>query len=406
LVISRQQSIMTWLQPNSRIFEDEQGGLSRNQVQAHDMLSFPGSFHFFLYTQQPLALAEINSTNQQLRIEGNVFTQYVLIVPENSKEEKMRIKYILVGVVIGALCTTAAVALAGTAGTLEPAVDPANTFSYTLEDIYNRLDDGTEGAPSGWVEPVAGPAPTGHTLSETMALAPQRDDTNGVVAAEVAQGKTFWGLNANAGEWGLQTGTAPVAGVPKTGQTECYKSASPWGTCTCGDADCPSGQDGDLEMGVEWPNPRFTDNQDGTVTDNMTGLIWLQNANCDEAKTWADALTWANGLYDGCGSCGGTNNDCNLSDGSSAGDWRLPNRFELESLLHLGVPSPNVPDTVGTGQWSEGDPFTNIQSSFYWSSTTNADNMEKARRLRLYDGYLLADDKTNTNYVWAVRGGQ
>ena len=39
-------------------------------------------------------------------------------------------------------------------------------------------------------------------------------------------------------------------------------------------------------LGVEWPNPRFTDNGDGTVTDNLTGLIWLKDANCFGQKTW------------------------------------------------------------------------------------------------------------------------
>jgi hypothetical protein len=43
--------------------------------------------------------------------------------------------------------------------------------------------------------------------------------------------------------------------VFKTGQTTSYRS----------------GDDGDLEKGVTWPNPRFTDNSDGTVTDNLTG---------------------------------------------------------------------------------------------------------------------------------------
>ena len=33
-----------------------------------------------------------------------------------------------------------------------------------------------------------------------------------------------------------------------------------------------------IQVGVPWPNPRFTDNGDGTVTDNLTGLIWLKNA--------------------------------------------------------------------------------------------------------------------------------
>ena len=53
------------------------------------------------------------------------------------------------------------------------------------------------------------------------------------------------------------TGPAPV---PKTGQTE-----------SLADHD-----DGYYKKGVEWPNPRFIDNGDGTVTDKLTGLLWLK----------------------------------------------------------------------------------------------------------------------------------
>ncbi len=53
------------------------------------------------------------------------------------------------------------------------------------------------------------------------------------------------------------------APVPKTGQT------TPYG----------AGDDGALQKGVAWPTPRFTDSENGTVTDNLTGLIWLKNAN-------------------------------------------------------------------------------------------------------------------------------
>ena len=52
--------------------------------------------------------------------------------------------------------------------------------------------------------------------------------------------------------------------VPKTGQTTSYAT----------------GDDGDLERGAALVTPRFTDNLDGTVTDNQTGLIWLKDANC------------------------------------------------------------------------------------------------------------------------------
>jgi len=47
-----------------------------------------------------------------------------------------------------------------------------------------------------------------HTLDEIMALAPVVDDTTGASAAEVAGGKTFWGLTT--GGWGVSSGTAAV----------------------------------------------------------------------------------------------------------------------------------------------------------------------------------------------------
>ena len=70
----------------------------------------------------------------------------------------------------------------------------------------------------------------------------------------------------------LATNGCPLypAPVPKTGQTTSYTT----------------GDDGDLEMGVPWPSPRFTDKGDGTVTDNLTGLIWLKDANCFGGRTW------------------------------------------------------------------------------------------------------------------------
>ena len=40
------------------------------------------------------------------------------------------------------------------------------------------------------------------------------------------------------------------------------------------------GDDGSVQAGVAWPSPRFTDNLDATVTDELTGLMWLKDANC------------------------------------------------------------------------------------------------------------------------------
>ncbi len=64
------------------------------------------------------------------------------------------------------------------------------------------------------------------------------------------------------------------AAVWRTGQTACYSSGGALVPCA------GTSQDGDIQAGATWPMPRFTDNSDGTVTDNLTGLTWLKNANC------------------------------------------------------------------------------------------------------------------------------
>jgi hypothetical protein len=170
--------------------------------------------------------------------------------------------------------------------------------------------------------------------------------------------------------------------VPKTKQTICYSPEVPWGEIDCAD----TGQDGDLQKGVEWPNPRFTDNLDGTVTDHLTGLIWLKDANCFGERTWGEALSDCNGLADA---------SCGLSDGSSPGAWRLPNAKELLSLIDYGSVLPALPS---------GHPFTNVEGT-YWSSTNNVNYNYIAWRVSLISGSMSYDPKTDIFYVLPVRGG-
>src|SRR5215467_2889767 len=118
------------------------------------------------------------------------------------------------------------------------------------------------------------------------------------------------------------------AHVPQSGQTTSY------------DTNTPQRDDGALQEGVELPIPRFTDRGNGTFKDNLTGLIWLKQANCaGRARTWQQALDDVASLN----STGRMNgNDC--SDTSRKGthqkDWRLPNIKELLSLVHYGFWQP------------------------------------------------------------------
>ena len=169
---------------------------------------------------------------------------------------------------------------------------------------------------------------------------------------------------------GCTTGQVSGGGVLKTGQTTTFAT----------------GDDGDQQAGVPVPNPRFTDNGDGTVTDNLTGLTWLKDAGCLGFQPWANALAAANALADGA---------CGLIDGSAAGDWRVPNRNELTSLLDLGTHHPAVP---------AGHPFMNVASS-YWSSTTHAVDSSIAWFVNFVFGEVIPDFKDFNAFVTAVRGG-
>ena len=88
---------------------------------------------------------------------------------------------------------------------------------------------------------------------------------------------------------------------------------------------------------------RFIDNQDGTMTDSTTELVWMQeDAWQKEAKwfTWDEAKELANHLNDnylGTGftssgtTTGGPYNDIKLGGFQ---DWRLPTENEIQSLYH------------------------------------------------------------------------
>ncbi len=181
--------------------------------------------------------------------------------------------------------------------------------------------------------------------------------------------------------------------IAQTGQTKCYDAA---GTeIACAD----TGQDGDKLAGVAWPNPRFTDNGDGTVTDNLTGLMWLKDANCANTisynpdSTGNGSVTWQHALDFVAGINAGTYSSC----GGGHTGWRLPNDIELESLVDSSAYNPALP---------AGHPFTSVQADYYWSSTTYAGNTAVAWIVGMSGGYVYYDNKTNNYYVWPVRSGQ
>jgi len=121
----------------------------------------------------------------------------------------------------------------------------------------------------------------------------------------------------------------------------------------------------------------FTDNGNGTVTDNKTGLIWQQAAG---NNAWKAALAYCENL-------------------SLAGymDWRLPNIKELASLPDLSIYNPAIDTKYFPGYFSIGT------LSGYWSSTMVS--ADKAFYMNFNYGYNASDVKSSSYYVRCVRGG-
>jgi hypothetical protein len=129
---------------------------------------------------------------------------------------------------------------------------------------------------------------------------------------------------------------------------------------------------------AEWPMPNdqadvtagapnlesYTDNKDGTVTDNLTGLMWQQTVPTG-TYTWAQAVAYCPTL--------------NLAGHS---DWRLPSRIELVSIVDFGVTSgPRINSTY----------FPSTPADWFWSSSPLAGSSSLAWLVYFYNG--------NTNYL-------
>lgn len=104
----------------------------------------------------------------------------------------------------------------------------------------------------------------------------------------------------------------------------------------------------------------FVDNGDGTVTDQATGLMWMQG-DSGEGLDWEDALAWVE--------------QRNAEDYLGHNDWRLPNAKELQGIVDY-TRSPSTtssaaidPIFTSTSIVDEGGD-TNYPS--YWTGTTHA----------------------------------
>ena len=123
------------------------------------------------------------------------------------------------------------------------------------------------------------------------------------------------------------------------------------------------------------PN-RFHDNNDGTITDTYTGLMWQKDTTSD--KNWKDAL-----------------DTCHKLELAGYTDWRLPGKEVLRSIVDYTQYAASLNKQF----------FPQSASTAYWTSTTDQQQMNNAWCIHFQYGNDLSRSKNQLYAVRAVRGG-
>ncbi|MCF6331207.1 MAG: DUF1566 domain-containing protein [Sulfurimonas sp.] len=134
-----------------------------------------------------------------------------------------------------------------------------------------------------------------------------------------------------------------------------------------------------IMIGLSMLNAEYLrDNTKEVVLDTTTNLMWQDNTTPATTMTWANAITYCEGLTLG-----------------TYPDWRLPNLVELASLVDDTRENPAM-STV----------FQNTISQGYWSSTTSVASISDAWYIGFDDGHQFNYLKTYNYYVRCARAGQ
>ncbi len=160
----------------------------------------------------------------------------------------------------------------------------------------------------------------------------------------------------------------------RTDQTLCYNASGNIISCT------GSGQDGEQQAGMPWPEPRFEINADA-VTDFLTGLMWPRNAGMEGFPLSFSEASHAVAEMNAAGTFGFDN-------------WHLPERSELFSLISHARMNPALP---------EGYPFQNVFPGYYWTATPCARFPRQAWYVHMGGGRVFKGMKQGYYMVWPVR---
>jgi len=231
---------------------------------------------------------------------------------------------------------------------------------------------------STWLKLEANVAKAGATCLDG---APSASAFNGVI-----------GSCTNYVAGGLRGEALPSGGtLLETNQTTCYDPADNTPKSCTG-----TGQDGELRKGLA---RSYTDNGNGTITDNQTGLTWEKKSDDGSIHDKDDFYSWPDAFA-------GFIAALNTANFAGHGDWRLPNINELHSILDYAQSNPQVDavfNTACAASCTAADCSCTV-TDLYWSSTTDTLS-DNAWKVGFGDGFVVADAKISPGYVRAVRGG-
>ena len=202
-----------------------------------------------------------------------------------------------------------------------------------------------------------------------------------LVAGNIKDGVNLFGL----------AGTLSAGGLRKTGQTTCH------GTGGSGIPCAGSGHDGELQKGLV---RTFTDNGDGTVTDNLTGLMWEKQSDDGSIHDKDNIYTWDTTF---------ASKVATLNSTVFAGhnDWRVPNVVELQSLVNYGAGNPSTFSAFNTSCSASCTVLTCscTRVGDYASSSTYHNSPSLGWFVHFGDGFTYFDNKSDNFFLRAVRAG-
>jgi hypothetical protein len=150
--------------------------------------------------------------------------------------------------------------------------------------------------------------------------------------------------------------------------------------------------------------------------DTALNITWLADAGAFSG-TWDDSKAWADNLVVGAYSDWrlptmvdtGTPGCSFAFSGTDCGYNVSPSTSELAHLYHVTLGNKSDFDTSGGAQSGSGlsntGPFSNVQSSYYWSGVEYAPSASDAWGFATFAGYQDSVGKFVGLYAWAVRPG-